>query len=201
VASSTQNTLTNHPHSYGWVSIFIHWFSALTAIGLFAVGWYMVELTYYDPLYHTLPQWHKAFGLLLALITGLRCVWLLYSHPPTLQASQAWVNAMVRAAHGLLYLALLVLFVSGYLITTADGASIELFGWIYVPALMELPPEQTDLLGDIHEWVAYFLMGLAAGHGGAALFHHVVMKDDTLKRMIKPTHPPLPGSSVSESKS
>ncbi len=178
--------LLNSPNGYGWLSIFLHWVTVLLVVGLFVGGVYMVELTYYDKLYHILPEWHKAAGLLLCALTLLRLVWLLVSRPPHLLSAHGFMNALARLVHGCMYAGLFVLFVSGYIITTADGSDIHLFQFIHLPAYGEWSSEQADLFGEIHQWGAYGFMALAAVHGAAALFHHFVVKDATLMRMIKP---------------
>ena len=73
---SARNTL----QTYGWVSILLHWIMAIALLGMYAVGTYMVELDYYDSLYHTLPNLHKSVGILLGLLLLVRLAWL-YSQP------------------------------------------------------------------------------------------------------------------------
>jgi cytochrome b561 len=80
---------------------------------------------------------------------------------------------------------LLSLFISGYLISTADGRAIEVFNWVSVPALGELFENQEDVAGDIHFYLAWTLIGLAVVHALAALKHHFINKDDTMKQMLR----------------
>jgi len=84
-----------------------------------------------------------------------------------------------------LYVLLLALFVSGYLISTADGRSIDVFGWFEVPASLMMD-NQEDIAGVIHWGLAWSLMVLVALHAAAAVKHHVFDKDRTLVRMLKP---------------
>jgi cytochrome b561 len=39
-------------------------------------------------------------------------------------------------------------------------------------------------VGDLHDWVAWTIIVLAVGHAGAALFHHFIVRDDVLRRML-----------------
>lgn len=177
--------IKNTTTSYGWLSISMHWLSALAVIGLFAVGFWMVDLNYYSEWYRTAPHYHKSIGILLALLTIFRLGWKLTQ--PTLQSlGKPLEKKSAKFAHGLIYLLMLSLFTSGYLISTADGRGIDVFNWFTVPGLGELFPEQEDLSGQIHEWIAYSLIGLAILHAFAAFKHHLIDKDNTLKRMIKP---------------
>ncbi len=78
--------------------------------------------------------------------------------------------------------------VSGYLISTADGRGISVFGWFEVPALLYDLPNQASLAGDIHWYSALALMILAGGHALAALKHHWLDKHATLVRMLNPAY-------------
>ncbi len=176
--------LKNNATEYGLISVMVHWLSALLVVGLFAVGLYMVDLTYYDPLYHELPEWHKTFGVVLALITLFRLSWITLSRPPAVLAENRLVAAAARLGHGGLLLLLLILPITGYLISTAEGKPLMLFDWQVLPALRELSPEQTDLIGEVHELGAWALILMALFHAGAALKHHFIDHDKTLIRML-----------------
>jgi len=177
--------LKNNSQGYGLVSIIIHWLSAITVFTLFGLGLYLSELSYYDELYRVIPHWHKSLGVLLALAVIFRIVWMV-SHPsPKPHGSPAMAN-VAKAAHGVLYLALFSLFITGYLISTADGRAIDVFDWFSVPGFGSFIENQEDLAGQIHELIAYIIMGLAALHALAALKHHFLDRDNTLSRMLKP---------------
>jgi cytochrome b561 len=89
-------------------------------------------------------------------------------------------------AHFALYILLLCLFISGYLISTADGRGIEVFNWFIVPSMGEFVDNQEDLAGAFHDWLAYGLVCLVVLHVLAALKHHYLDKDTSLVRMLKP---------------
>jgi cytochrome b561 len=80
---------------------------------------------------------------------------------------------------------MLALFISGYLISTADGRAIEVFGWFELPATLTLV-NQEDVAGVIHWGLAWTLMATVALHAVAAIKHHWLDKDKTLVRMLKP---------------
>lgn len=177
--------LKNNRDSYGWISIIIHWLSAISVIGLFALGLWMMGLDYYSQWYRKAPDLHKSIGLLLAAVTLLRLVLKLSQTKPQ-AIGKKWETFAAKGAHTLLYLLLFGLFISGYLISTADGRSIAVFDWFEVTSLGELFSEQEDIAGEIHEWLAYTLIGLAGIHALAAFKHHFVNKDSSLVRMLKP---------------
>ena len=74
--------------------------------------------------------------------------------------------------------------IAGYLISTADGRAIEVFGWFQVPATLYDLPEQEDIAGEIHELIAWALILLAGVHALAALKHHFINRDTTLLKML-----------------
>ena len=176
--------LKNTISTYGTVSVLVHWLSALLAFGLFGLGLYMVELSYYDPLYHELPEWHKSLGAALAVLTLFRIFWRMATTTPELLTKQPSQIFAARVAHALLLLFLLLLPITGYLIVTAEGKALLLFDLALLPAWLELTPEQTDWVGRLHLWSAWGLIGLALGHSVAALKHHFIDADRTLIRMV-----------------
>jgi len=176
--------ITNDQHSYGWGPITLHWLVALAIITLFGLGLYIDSLSYYDPEYRTVPHWHKSIGLLLAGLFIVRLAWRLFNRPPTPLPQPALLTSVTHAVHGLLYLLLTVALVSGYLISTADGRAIAVFNWFEIPATPPLSENQEDIAGEIHEISTYALIALASLHALAALKHHFINRDDTLKRMF-----------------
>lgn len=181
----SRSALRNTPSSYGWISIVFHWLMALAIFGLFGLGLYMVELTYYDAWYRGSLDLHKSAGIMLACAWLLRVLWKFVNPQPQALGNKAWEHKAAHLAHGLLYLLMLALFISGYLISTADGRAIEVFGWFELPATLTLA-NQEDVAGVIHWGLAWTLMATVALHAVAAIKHHWLDKDKTLVRMLKP---------------
>nr|WP_269813799.1 cytochrome b [Bowmanella yangjiangensis] len=177
--------MRNSETSWGWTSIILHWLSAMAVIGLFALGWWMVDLDYYSEWYREAPHLHKSIGILLALTTLLRLLWRFKKRRPEAQG-KPWEVNLSHLTHVLMYILLLAIFTSGYLISTADSRGIDVFNWFTVPGFGEWVENQEDLAGEIHEWLAWSLIGLVVLHALAAIKHHVIDKDNTLTRMLKP---------------
>lgn len=178
-------SLKNGPHGYGWLSIALHWVMAIAVFGLFALGYWMVDLDYYSEWYRKAPALHKSIGISLLTLWLIRLVWrLIQTSPKASVAHKKWELKVAKTAHVLLYSLMLVIMLSGYLISTADGRGIAVFELITIPSLGEFFVNQEDIAGDIHEWLAYCLIGLATLHALAALKHHFIDKDDTLIRML-----------------
>lgn len=166
------------------VILLLHWLTAFAVIGMFASGLWMVDLTYYSDWYKTAPHWHKSVGLTLFALTIVRLLSrVVYSRPPT--HGNAFEKKASKLGHIALYTLLLVMFVSGYLISTADGRPIDIFNWFAVPSIGELIDNQEDIAGDIHFYLAWTLIVTAALHAIAALKHHFFNKDNTLKQMLR----------------
>ncbi|MCG3728961.1 cytochrome b [Vibrio cincinnatiensis] len=161
----------------------IHWISALTVIGMFAVGLWMVDLSYYSEWYRTAPHWHKSVGLLLAGLTLFRLIWQSVTVSPVMEGHRL-EKVAAKAMHCFLYLDLFLLFVSGYLISTADGRGIDVFNWFTLPGAGTLFNQQSDIAGTVHLYAAWTLIAMALLHALAALKHHFINKDNTLRKMI-----------------
>ncbi|MBP2844346.1 cytochrome b [Dickeya oryzae] len=169
---------------YGYISVLLHWVSAITVYGMFALGLWMVTLGYYNPWYHNAPEIHKGIGILLFLTLLFRVIWRWLSPPPPPLSSYSTLTRIgATAAHVFLYLLLFSILISGYLISTAEGQAISVFGWFSVPATLSGIPNQADSAGKIHLYLAWSVVILSALHALAALKHHFLDRDVTLKRM------------------
>ncbi|WP_240652779.1 cytochrome b [Rheinheimera riviphila] len=171
-------------NSYSAVSKLLHWLMALMIFGLFGVGFWMVDLTYYSAWYKTAPHYHKSVGILLAVLLLVRLAVLFKKRKPAPLASHSkTVQRASKLTHRLLYLLLFLIVVTGYLISTADNRGIEVFNWLVVPGFGEFFDQQADRAGLLHQWLAYGLIALVVLHAMGALKHHFIDKDATLKRM------------------
>lgn len=124
-------------------------------------------------------QVHLPVAVLVLLLTVARLVRLLRwaAKPAPLASVPAWQAGLAHWVHRLLYAALLVLLASGIAMSVLSGLPDALFGAAPMPELSNLPPR----LG--HRIAAIALGLLLAGHIGAALYHHIVLKDATLRCM------------------
>jgi cytochrome b561 len=175
----------NSPSRYGLVSILMHWLVALAVFGLFGLGYWMVGLDYYSSWYKTAPDLHKSTGLVLLALMLVRLLWRRLSPPPSALPDHGRMTRLAsKLGHGFLYLGLLLLMLSGYLISTADGRAIEVFGLFSVPATLTAIPNQEEVAGLVHEYLAWALVIFAGIHALAALKHHFIDRDRTLVRMF-----------------
>ncbi|MDX8382431.1 MAG: cytochrome b [Ghiorsea sp.] len=175
--------LKNTTQVYGWVSIGIHWLMAVSLLGLFALGAYMVELTYLDAWYHPAPHWHKSVGMLMLLLLLFRLVWRISNPLPHILGS-GFEKIIALLVHRMHYVFMLTVMLSGYLIVTADGRGIEIFNWFEIPAIFAAEKGREELAGLVHMLSAWGFMAFIVLHAGAALKHHFIDSDNTLIRML-----------------
>lgn len=175
----------NSSDRYGLVAVLLHWLVALTVIALAILGLWMVDLSYYSTYYRSAPFWHKSVGVALAAVLLLRLLWRLLNRQPShLPNHKRWETRLAGAVHVLLYGLLLAIVASGYLISTAKGQPVSVFGLFDLPAWITSLPKQADRAGAIHYWLATGMLGLAGLHAAGALKHHFIDRDDTLRRML-----------------
>jgi cytochrome b561 len=175
----------NNRLQYGVVSVFLHWLVAFTVFGLFLLGLWMTGLDYYHSWYQRGPNLHRAVGVLLFLTMAVRLFWRWRTGVPEPLVSHSRLERVAaHLVHVLLYLALFGVMISGYLISTADGRPVNVFGWFQVPALLSGVEGQEDFAGKVHLFSAYSTMALVALHLLGALKHHFLDRDRTLLRMF-----------------
>ncbi len=175
----------NTDNRYGWLSILLHWLVALIVFGLFTLGYWMVDLGYYDIWYQKAPDLHKSIGICLFLIMLFRVIWRIKQIKPMPVATHSSLEKKLgHWIHILLYTLLFIIILSGYLISTADDRGIEVFELFLLPSMGSLIENQEDIAGQIHQYGAYLVITAAILHALAALKHHYIDKDTTLKRML-----------------
>ena len=177
--------IMNSPHNYGIIHISLHWLIAIAIFGLFALGLWMVDLNFYSPWYHDAPNIHKSIGVLVMFAMALRWLWRLsQTIPPPLTTHSKTERVAASLAHQLMYVLVFSIGLSGYLISTAEGHPIPVFDWFELPASEPFIEHQADIAGEVHFWLASILIALVSLHAFGAIKHHLIDKDNTLKRMI-----------------
>ncbi|MEQ8659373.1 MAG: cytochrome b [Gammaproteobacteria bacterium] len=177
--------LRNDDARYGLVTRLLHWSTALLIIGLIWLGWWMVDLSYFDRWYQGSLSTHRALGLAVFVLGVLTLAWRALSPSPAAVASlKPWEKWLGTAMHHLLFLMVFAIPVSGYLISTSAGQSVDVFGWFSVPALVTVDSKLRDVAIDVHYYLAYTTAVLVLMHAGAACKHQFIDRDGTLARML-----------------
>lgn len=179
--------LTQHSNRYSAISITMHWLMFLLIAAVYAC----IELREIYPKgsdpREALKMWHFMLGLCVFILIWVRLFFIVKTkRPDIVPTPPRWQHLLSKAVHGLLYLLMIGLPLLGWLMLSAKGKVIPFFG-LELPALMGENKALGDLFKEIHETggtIGYYLIGL---HAVAALFHHYVMRDNTLVRML-PKH-------------
>ena len=175
----------NNTGQYGLGSKLLHWLIAALMILLLALGVWMVDLSYYDPWYHDALNLHKSLGISLGIMALVKLVWRFVSPNPAPQSSLSAFEVFAsRWVHHLLLFAMLVLPFTGYLISSSEGAAIEVFTFFEVPALWGVSDGLRDLSIALHYYFAYLTLGFIVLHAAAAIKHQFIDHKGTLKRML-----------------
>jgi cytochrome b561 len=177
--------IRNTRKDYGLLTKLLHWTIAILIIGLIALGWYMVDLTYFDKWYNESLAIHKGAGM-FALALGIVFVgWRFVSPSPDYQVElKPWERVAAGIMHHTLYAMMLLIPVTGYFISTSAGKAIDIFGWFEIPAVVDVDKNLRDLAIELHYYLGYGTAVLICLHAGAALKHQFVDRDGTLARMI-----------------
>jgi len=177
--------IRNTRQRYGLVSKLLHWFVAILILFLVWLGWYMVDLGYYDRWYYASRAWHESLGMIVLMLAVIMIGWQIYTPMPDADAHlKPWERRASRGMHVLLLVLMVVIPFTGYLTSTSDGKAVEVFSWLHIPALIAHHTAVRDWAIKLHYWLAYGVFFLALGHAGAALKHQFIDKDSTLARIL-----------------
>lgn len=174
----------NSDNRYGMIAVMLHWLMAILIIGLIILGLYMVrlpinlqKLRYYG--------WHKEYGVLALMLLAVRFGWRLGNVVPQLPSHISVLQKMAaHAAHYLLYILMLAMPLTGWMMSSAAGLPVSFFGLFVLPDLATPDENLFKLLVVTHEWLGYAFIAVICAHAGAALQHHFYHKDDILRRML-----------------
>ncbi len=178
--------LSNTEDEYGLVARLFHWLIAVMIIALLPVGLFMSGMEN-SPLKFQVFAMHKSFGLLVFFLGLGRIVWRFVSPPPDhLETHQHWEITLASAAHFWLYVCIIGMPLSGWLMSSAGEFPVPFFGF-QMPHLIGKDESLMGLFGQTHEILAYTLLFVLGLHVAGALKHHVIDKDETLQRMAVKT--------------
>jgi cytochrome b561 len=167
---------------YDGVSVALHWLTVILVLSLFALG----ELWGYAqrPLRHELIVLHMSLGMLLGLAVAARIVWRLVPGHQVEPAVTGLTETLARIVHWLLYALLVVQSLFGWVVRWSEGEAMSFFGLLIPSPLTPVPRDTHHLLQDLHGWIGWAIVIVALGHGAAALYHHFVLRDSVLVRML-----------------
>lgn len=173
--------LRNTESKYGSLAKFLHWLIFLLIAGLVLVGFFWENT---GIIKGKIINIHKLIGLLTFAIIVFRIYWAAINLKPQLPNAQRWEKIVEHAVHGCIYLLLIAMPLSGWIMATAAGRPPHIAG-LALP-MPGIPANQVlaGLANQAHELLAWTLIILVSLHVLAALKHHFINKDDVLKRML-----------------
>lgn len=192
--------MSTTPSRYSTVAIVLHWTIAALIIGNIAAAWTFANMPKGLAQYNVV-QLHKSIGMTVLVLTLARIAWRLGHKPPALPPMPAWQKGLAHGVHAGLYLVMLVMPLSGWVMASASKRNLPtmIFGTFQLPfigPIHDLPPPAKALWDDVasetHEILAKLAYVLIVLHVAAALKHHFVDRDSVLVRMA----PFLGGRSV-----
>lgn len=174
----------NSASRYGWLSAGLHWLMLLLLVAVYA----SMELEDIAPEGSTtreaMETWHYMLGLSVLVLVVVRLVIHLIGPDPAISPTPPrWQHVSSKLMHAALYLFMFAMPLLGWAILSVEGEPIPFFGW-ELPPLLSPDESMEEWLEELHEagaTIGYFLIGL---HAVASLYHHYLLRDDTLRRIL-----------------
>ncbi|MGZ8303268.1 MAG: cytochrome b [Telluria sp.] len=173
------------PVRYTYTAILLHWLIALLVVAAFTMGLVMTDIPGLTPTKLRYYSWHKWMGVTVLLLAVLRVLWRLGHRAPAYPATMPqWQQAAARGLHGLLYVLIFAVPLSGYFYSLASGVPVVYLGLVELPVLIDANPALKPVLKAVHFWLNMLLAASVAIHVGAALKHQFVDRDGVMRRIL-----------------
>lgn len=169
---------------YGFISMANHWISAALMVALLFLGWFMEDIG--GPATEIqLTKLHASIGMSLLLLTLMRLGWRNGNASPTPPTGMPhWQIKIAKYLKYGLYVTLIALPITGWVMFNADGHSLTPFGLFSLPDIVPKNGNLSEFIEEIHEFLVALFLFLASVHILAAVKHHLWDKDDVLNRMM-----------------
>ena len=177
-------SLRNPRDRWGGVSQSLHWLVVVLILATGLIGLLMGDMRA-SPTKVQVYALHKSLGLTILALAVLRLGWRLAAGAPaTLTGTPRWQARLASVTHWLLYALLLAIPLSGWAFNSAAGYPLQWFGLFNLPALVWRDADLRVTVRDLHEALFWSLVAVTVLHAAAALYHHAVLRDATLARML-----------------
>lgn len=161
---------------------FLHWLIFLAVASQYAVGEFMPHIGKNTKEVGLVCAHIFLGGIVLALI-ALAIVWRFMNPVPQLPELPKWQRVSATLTHWTLYALIIVMCVLGWAAANSRGWPVTVLG-VPIPALAKNGERWAHTAGDVHTFLVNILLGLVILHAGAALYHHFILRDKVLKRIL-----------------
>ncbi|MGO9358798.1 MAG: cytochrome b [Xanthobacteraceae bacterium] len=171
-------------NQYDALEIAFHWATVILVITLYCLAYSWSLLKRGTPLRLEMQALHVSLGICLAAILILRIVWRIGPGRRLPLAASGIAELAAKLVQYALYLLLLAVVSLGFCFRWSQQDPLSFFGLFVIPSPFAFSRSEAPLIGVLHYWVATTIIILALGHAFAALFHHYVLHDGVLRRML-----------------
>jgi cytochrome b561 len=176
-------SLRSNERQWGALAKGFHWIIALAILGNGMFG-LLMDLAHSPMQKLNWLALHKSIGLTVLALVLLRILWRWRDGRPTDEPAPRWQQQAAHAVHGVLYVLIVAIPLSGWWFNSVTGKPLQWFKLFNLPALVAKNDSLRDLAHGVHEYLFWFLLLVLLAHVGAALKHHVFDNDNVLRRML-----------------
>ena len=171
--------ILNNKDSYGLISIIFHWSMALIIIITFILG---LNLKHNYQYYYEVLMIHNSLGITILLLAIFRTAWKFINIKPSPLPNKKILMKLATATHIIFYLLFFILPITGYLLTNLQGDVVSFYG-IHLPEILLSNSDLKYYTHLTHDWLGNILLLIFSLHIIGALYHHYIIKDNTLRRI------------------
>ncbi|WP_449429372.1 cytochrome b [Rhodanobacter umsongensis] len=176
-------SLRSNDRQWGSIAKFFHWTIALAILGNGIFG-LLMDLARSPMQKINWLALHKSIGLTVLALVLLRVLWRWGDGRPREEPAPRWQRLGAQAVHGVMYVLIVALPVSGWWFNSITGKPLQWFKLFNLPALAAKNDDMRHLSHAVHEYLFWLLILVLLAHVGAALKHHVFDNDNVLRRML-----------------
>ena len=169
------------PKKYSRAMRVLHWLVAVLVFITWPLG--LIIQFVKDEVKLDFYLLHESFGFLVLWLMLVRLGLRMTTSTPAIEGGRV-VRIAAAAVHGLLYLCLIAMPVSGFLATNAHGFALQWFGVLPIWSPLGPSPAIAPVLSTVHTWCAWIVLTLFALHILAVIHHRLIRRDDTLHRIL-----------------
>ena len=174
----------NTDDAYGLVAQLLHWAVVVGIVLQFVWAWRIDEADSIRREFALVTQ-HKSIGMTVLGLVLIRVAWRACNPPPQLPAHMSRPERIAAVStHWLLYALILAQPLTGWAYSSAAGYGAEFFGLVSIPDFVPQDARFERVFGTAHRWLGIAILGVVGIHAGAALRHHLWLRDNVLRRML-----------------